>query len=197
LIRDTALFRPFRPEGKEKKIPSLVALSEYWLKQSIRAEGTHDSVEDARIALRLYRLKSRMWERQLKSAMIHHTATVAAATEASAKAAEAEESSDEGEQVERSAAATKKPEEEYKNKGKKARAREKKRLAAETEAGVQANEAKQPQKGADKVAATKNAQGKVESAEVGKKRSAPEAAIADKSSSEKPAKRRKKMRPTS
>merc|ERR1712107_527429 len=115
-----------------------------------------------------------------------------------AKAAEAEDSSDEGEQVERPAVATAKPSGgEYQNKGKKARLREKKRLAAEAAAGVQANEAKAPQKGGDKAPATKIAQGNVESDGLGKKRSATEAAIPETSPSEKSAKRRKKMRPKS
>mmetsp|Transcript_101296 Transcript_101296/g.253957 ORF Transcript_101296/g.253957 Transcript_101296/m.253957 type:complete len:487 (-) Transcript_101296:120-1580(-) len=71
LIRDTALFRPLRPPGREKKTPSLARLSEHWLHESIHT-GKHDSVEDARVALRLYRLRSRQWERQLRSGMAAH-----------------------------------------------------------------------------------------------------------------------------
>lgn len=66
LTRDTALFRQLRIPGSEKKTPSLARLSEFWLHQAIRPDGKHDSVEDARIALRLYRLKSRMWEKSLR-----------------------------------------------------------------------------------------------------------------------------------
>lgn len=67
LIRDTALYKPLRPIG-QKKTPSLAKLTEHWLHETIHS-GSHDSVEDARMALRLYRLQSRAWEKQLRSAM--------------------------------------------------------------------------------------------------------------------------------
>merc|ERR1740121_95901 len=67
-IRDTALFRPLRPPGRENRTPSLAGLVEHWFREKIH-QGSHDSVEDARMALRLYRLKSRIWEKQLRSAM--------------------------------------------------------------------------------------------------------------------------------
>lgn len=67
LIRDTSIFRPLRPPGLTKT-PGLKMLAQHWLNEKIQ-EGQHDSVEDARIALRLYRLKSRHWEKQLASAM--------------------------------------------------------------------------------------------------------------------------------
>ncbi|CAK0903425.1 unnamed protein product [Prorocentrum cordatum] len=57
-IRDTALFRPLRPPGRENRTPSLAGLVEHWFREKIHS-GQHDSVEDARMALRLYRLKSR------------------------------------------------------------------------------------------------------------------------------------------
>jgi len=97
LIRDTALFRPLRPPGREKKTPSLASLCEHWLHQSIH-EGKHDSVEDARVALRLYRLRSRPWERQLRSAMAAHFRKGAAAA-ASSGQADGEEEDEDGEPV--------------------------------------------------------------------------------------------------
>jgi len=89
-VRDTALFRPLRPPGREKKTPSLMGLAAHWLHESIH-EGHHDSVEDARVALRLYRLKSRLWEKQMRSAMQQSLEE--------GEDAAAEESDDEGERV--------------------------------------------------------------------------------------------------
>ncbi|CAK9045736.1 RNA exonuclease 4 [Durusdinium trenchii] len=57
LIRDTSVYRPLRPPG-QKKTPSLRKLAEYWLQEKIQ-EGTHDSIQDAKTALRLYMLKSK------------------------------------------------------------------------------------------------------------------------------------------
>lgn len=68
LIRDTSSFKPLRIPGREKKTPSLKRLASYWLQESIQ-DGAHDSVQDAQVALRLYRLKSRIWEKQMRSAM--------------------------------------------------------------------------------------------------------------------------------
>merc|ERR1712061_462439 len=56
LIRDTALYKPLRPEGLQHKTPSLKKLVANWLHENIQT-GVHDSLEDARMALRLYRLK--------------------------------------------------------------------------------------------------------------------------------------------
>jgi len=67
LTRDTAQFRPLRPTGFEKKTPSLKTLAEVWLRQNIQ-DGVHDSVQDARTALQLYRLKRRLWEKSLRKA---------------------------------------------------------------------------------------------------------------------------------
>jgi len=96
-IRDTALFRPLRPPGREKKMPSLQGLAAHWLHENIHS-GHHDSVEDARVALRLYRLKSRLWEKQMRSVMQH--ANLAGGGDAAGSAAAVEESDDEGERIE-------------------------------------------------------------------------------------------------
>lgn len=74
MIRDTAIFKPLRLPNNEKKTPSLARLSEYWLQESIH-EGQHNSIQDARMALRLYRLKSREWEKLMKSAMTPRSAS--------------------------------------------------------------------------------------------------------------------------
>lgn len=74
-IRDTALFRPLRPPGRENRTPSLAGLVEHWFREKIH-QGTHDSAEDARMALRLYVLKSRAWEKQMRSAMRRHPASL-------------------------------------------------------------------------------------------------------------------------
>merc|ERR1712217_110315 len=87
LIRDTSLYKPLRPVG-QTKTPSLAKLTQHWLHQTIHS-GSHDSVEDARMALRLYRLRSRAWEKQLRSAM-----------KGGGVAAAGDEDDDEGERVE-------------------------------------------------------------------------------------------------
>eukprot|EP00928_Gymnodinium_smaydae_P043395 TRINITY_DN29080_c0_g1_i3.p2 TRINITY_DN29080_c0_g1~~TRINITY_DN29080_c0_g1_i3.p2 ORF type:complete len:432 (-),score=130.88 TRINITY_DN29080_c0_g1_i3:10-1305(-) len=158
LIRDTAMFRPLRPQGQERKTPSLAKLCQHWLHQDIHT-GSHDSVEDARIALRLYRLKSRLWEKQLRSAMSHHALPVGGG--AGNVAADSDE---EGERVERAGSAAAKsasgsvaggasgtgraagapaaaPASGNANKGKKARARDKRLLAAEAAASAAAAKA--------------------------------------------------------
>merc|ERR1712136_67288 len=68
MIRDTCRFRPLRIPGKEKMTPSLKRLAAHWLHINIQ-DGQHDSVKDARIALRLYRLKCSLWERMMRGAM--------------------------------------------------------------------------------------------------------------------------------
>eukprot|EP00933_Yihiella_yeosuensis_P011327 TRINITY_DN11855_c3_g1_i1.p1 TRINITY_DN11855_c3_g1~~TRINITY_DN11855_c3_g1_i1.p1 ORF type:complete len:346 (+),score=86.29 TRINITY_DN11855_c3_g1_i1:62-1099(+) len=105
LIRDTALFRPLRPPG-QKRTPALKKLCQHWLQEKIQ-EGEHDSVQDARIALRLYRLKSKEWEKQLRSAMQHHSLGGSAAGRAVGEeflGFDGDGDDDEGERVDRSQA---------------------------------------------------------------------------------------------
>mmetsp|Transcript_20686 Transcript_20686/g.59924 ORF Transcript_20686/g.59924 Transcript_20686/m.59924 type:complete len:329 (-) Transcript_20686:71-1057(-) len=101
LIRDTSTYKPLRPPGRESRTPSLKRLVELHLSEQIHG-GQHDSVEDARCALRLYRLKSRLWEKQLRSAMAARRP--GAPGDPAAGSADAEASDDEGEPVERTPA---------------------------------------------------------------------------------------------
>merc|ERR1719367_768090 len=93
LIRDTSTFRPLRIPGRENRLPSLTRLADHWLQEQIH-DGVHDSIEDARMALRLYRLKSREWEKHLRNAMQHQ--------DGPAGGVQANESDDEGEAVDSS-----------------------------------------------------------------------------------------------
>lgn len=68
LVRDTSMFKPLRPPSRRDKLPSLALLSMYWLQETIH-DSSHDSVEDARMALQLYQLHSRQWEKMMLSAM--------------------------------------------------------------------------------------------------------------------------------
>eukprot|EP00747_Dinoflagellata_sp_TGD_P208484 gnl/TRDRNA2_/TRDRNA2_81970_c0_seq1.p1 gnl/TRDRNA2_/TRDRNA2_81970_c0~~gnl/TRDRNA2_/TRDRNA2_81970_c0_seq1.p1 ORF type:complete len:373 (+),score=90.94 gnl/TRDRNA2_/TRDRNA2_81970_c0_seq1:60-1178(+) len=106
LIRDTAIYKPLRLPNQQKKTPSLKRLAEYWLHEVIRTEGTHDSVEDARIALRLYRLRSRAWEKQMRSVMQQfQLASTSGTSKSSAPSGPGDEDDDDGEPVERDAGA--------------------------------------------------------------------------------------------
>ena len=64
MIRDTAKYKPFKTLSKGNT-PSLKKLCREILKKSIQ-EGAHDSIEDARCALQLYRMHRTTWERSLK-----------------------------------------------------------------------------------------------------------------------------------
>ncbi|XP_033097256.1 RNA exonuclease 4-like [Anneissia japonica] len=66
-IRDTSEYKPFRRLNKGSK-PSLKTLAKLILNINIQG-GEHDSVEDARVAMRLYMLHKKEWEksRKLKS----------------------------------------------------------------------------------------------------------------------------------
>lgn len=72
-IRDTQQYKGMKPkEGtpeaaavsgvKAGGLSSLRGLAKIWLKETIQ-EGNHDSVEDARVAMRLYKMKERGWEK--------------------------------------------------------------------------------------------------------------------------------------
>jgi RNA exonuclease 4 len=65
LVRDTAGYKPLRPEDRDKKIPALRFLVSHWLGRDIQ-KGSHSSVEDARFALQLYKKVSSEWEASLK-----------------------------------------------------------------------------------------------------------------------------------
>lgn len=63
LTRDTSKYRPFRKIAKGKS-PSLKRLAQEFLGLSIQ-EGEHDSVDDARVAMLLYRAHKDEWENYL------------------------------------------------------------------------------------------------------------------------------------
>eukprot|EP00450_Noctiluca_scintillans_P026169 CAMPEP_0194516538 /NCGR_PEP_ID=MMETSP0253-20130528/49445_1 /TAXON_ID=2966 /ORGANISM="Noctiluca scintillans" /LENGTH=263 /DNA_ID=CAMNT_0039360401 /DNA_START=23 /DNA_END=811 /DNA_ORIENTATION=- len=122
MIRDTCRFRPLRIPGKEKMTPSLKRLAAHWLHINIQ-DGQHDSVEDSRIALRLYRLKCSLWERMMRGAM----------RSGRQEDEQDDDSDDEGEPVEEEVEARKVeplPVEKDGNLGKKARAQKRKRETA-------------------------------------------------------------------
>ncbi|TPX30806.1 hypothetical protein SmJEL517_g05716 [Synchytrium microbalum] len=63
LIRDTQLYKPFQRAVDSKK-PALKRLAAQILNISIQ-EGSHSSVEDARVAMLLYQMHRVEWERRL------------------------------------------------------------------------------------------------------------------------------------
>jgi RNA exonuclease 4 len=63
LTRDTSKYRPFRKIAKGKS-PSLKRLAQEFLGLTIQ-EGEHDSVDDARVAMLLYRAHKDEWENYL------------------------------------------------------------------------------------------------------------------------------------
>ena len=64
LIRDTCLFPRLRPPNR-KQTPSLRLLAEYWLDKVVQT-GSHSSVEDARVAMTLYKRFRTEWEESFK-----------------------------------------------------------------------------------------------------------------------------------
>lgn len=62
LVRDSALFAQLRPPWRTDRLPSLRMLASHWLKADMHY-GQHDSVEDATVALKLYKLHQIDWER--------------------------------------------------------------------------------------------------------------------------------------
>lgn len=63
LVRDTAKYRPFRSLSKGKT-PGLKRLAQEVLGLTIQ-QGEHDSVDDARVAMLLYRAHKDVWENYL------------------------------------------------------------------------------------------------------------------------------------
>ncbi|PHJ24724.1 suppressor of mitotic defects protein [Cystoisospora suis] len=64
MIRDTSKYKPLRPTGMASSaVPSLKRLAEHWLQLQIQS-GAHDSMEDCRAAMALYKLVQCDWERQ-------------------------------------------------------------------------------------------------------------------------------------
>eukprot|EP01069_Polyplicarium_translucidae_P008788 Polyplicarium_translucidae@DN3256_c0_g1_i3.p2 len=68
LIRDTARYKPFRAAGCEKKVPKLKELAGRLLNMWIH-DRAHDSVEDAQVAMRLYRSAREEWEKRFEGLM--------------------------------------------------------------------------------------------------------------------------------
>ncbi|KEP62378.1 UNVERIFIED_CONTAM: suppressor of mitotic defects protein [Hammondia hammondi] len=64
MIRDTSKYKPLRPPGLARNaVPSLRRLTSHWLNREIQT-GIHNSVEDCRAAMDLYRKFQSQWERQ-------------------------------------------------------------------------------------------------------------------------------------
>uniref|UniRef100_A0A2M4AYG9 RNA exonuclease 4 n=1 Tax=Anopheles triannulatus TaxID=58253 RepID=A0A2M4AYG9_9DIPT len=64
-IRDTARYKPICKKIHAHGTPSLKTLAKELLRMDIQ-EGTHDSVEDARAAMKIYLLFEKGWEESLK-----------------------------------------------------------------------------------------------------------------------------------
>jgi RNA exonuclease 4 len=63
-IRDTCLNSALKPPNR-KQTPSLRLLSEYWLDRKVQ-DGSHSSVEDARMAMLLFKKFKDQWEASLE-----------------------------------------------------------------------------------------------------------------------------------
>merc|ERR1719148_522604 len=61
MIRDTASYRRLRPPWRQHCLPSLKLLVKHWLHEDLHS-GVHDSVDDAKAALRLYKMHQLDWE---------------------------------------------------------------------------------------------------------------------------------------
>jgi len=72
-IRDTAKYKPFQQMVKSKK-PALRNLAKQLLNITIQ-KGEHSSVQDAQVAMKLYTLHRKQWERQLKETKFKHLKT--------------------------------------------------------------------------------------------------------------------------
>jgi len=72
LIRDTALYPLLRPPWRMNKMPSLRLLAKLWLKTDIQ-NGTHDSIEDAKVPLVLYAMHRDIWERCFGNICLKHS----------------------------------------------------------------------------------------------------------------------------
>lgn len=73
LVRDTARYRPYmrrRGTGTKLHPRSLKSLAEEFLSSSIQT-GEHDSVEDARSTMELYRRVGTTWEKYVKATNFH------------------------------------------------------------------------------------------------------------------------------
>jgi len=70
-IRDTAKYKPFQEIAQSKR-PALRKLAKQILNITIQ-EGEHSSVQDAQVAMKLYTLHRKRWERQLKEAKFKYS----------------------------------------------------------------------------------------------------------------------------
>ncbi|EJW74433.1 hypothetical protein WUBG_14661, partial [Wuchereria bancrofti] len=66
MTRDTATYLPFRKILNHSRTPSLKLLAKQLLGIDIQ-NGEHDSITDARVAMRLYLLNRKQWEKYVRS----------------------------------------------------------------------------------------------------------------------------------
>ena len=71
MVRDTAVYRPLRELAhcNTRCKPRLKDLARQLLGLQIQ-QGEHDSVTDARVALRIYLLYQKRWERDVRKAQV-------------------------------------------------------------------------------------------------------------------------------
>ncbi|VDK54396.1 unnamed protein product [Anisakis simplex] len=65
MTRDTSKYMPFRQMANVKKTPSLKLLAKHVLGIDIQM-GEHDSIVDARVAMRMYTLHKKKWEADIR-----------------------------------------------------------------------------------------------------------------------------------